>query len=153
MKLIDILSPTLIFTSISLSSKKKVLEQLAKKFESETGIDEAEIFEALCERERLGSTGLGQGVAIPHGRIGGLDHATALLMILDTPIDFDSMDQSQVDVIFSLLVPEHYTNEHTELLAQVAELLNDPNFCHTIRHCKDSAQLFKTLSTHEVQSS
>lgn len=107
---------------------------------------EDEIFESLIERERLGSTGLGHGVAIPHARLKGREEAIGAFLKLDTGIDFDAIDQQPVDLVFALLVPEHYTDEHLHILANLAEIFGDEPFCEKLRNCNDVNQALDLLT-------
>ena len=118
----------------ALSSKKRALEELSELFaNSFEGIRDADIFDTLIARERLGTTGIGDGVAIPHGRIPYLPLAAITIIILETPIDFDSLDSKPVDILFSLLVPEDTTEEHLEILAEIADMLRQPEILQSLR--------------------
>ncbi|MFQ5469125.1 MAG: PTS IIA-like nitrogen regulatory protein PtsN [Gammaproteobacteria bacterium] len=130
----------------SASSKKRTLEALSELLAyGEPGLDQEEVFESLCERERLGSTGLGHGVAIPHGRIQGLDKAIGAFMQLETAVDFDAIDGEPVDLICALLVPEKSTDEHLNLLALLAEMFSDIETCKSLRSATAPHQIFETL--------
>jgi len=106
----------------------------------------AEIFNKLIERERLGSTGLGHGVALPHGRLGNNDSAVGAFIKLNTPVDFDSTDGKPTDLIFALLVPLEHTEEHLQILASLAGMFSDSDFCKQLRECNSSEDLFNLLS-------
>ena len=126
MQLADVLDLDRIVVDVSASSKKSLLEKASQLLASApSGADAREIFESLCQRERLGSTGLGHGVAIPHGRVNGQDGVTAALIRLRNPIDFDAPDQEKVDVFFALAVPDQCSDVYLRLLADVAERLGD----------------------------
>jgi PTS system nitrogen regulatory IIA component len=107
---------------------------------------EAEIFDSLVARERLGSTGLGDGVALPHGRLRGLKQPIAALVTLGKGIDFDAIDQQPVDLLYALLVPEESNDEHLKILAQLAGLFSNPDFCSRLRSCNDSNQCFQLIN-------
>ncbi|MEN9773389.1 MAG: IIA-like nitrogen-regulatory protein PtsN [Pseudomonadota bacterium] len=125
-RLTRLLSPEKVIVDLSVTSKKRLFEQIGLLFENLHGIERGRVFDSLFARERLGSTGLGEGVAIPHGRIKGLREAHAALVRLATPIPFDAPDGKPVNLLVFLLVPEHATDEHLEILSEVAELLSDP---------------------------
>jgi len=116
------------------SSKKRVIENLSHHLAVNTEvISEDEIFQALLERERLGSTGLGKGVAIPHARIPGLSHTLATMMTLSSPINYDTADKQPVDIVFGLLVPEDDSEHHLEHLSRLVTMFRDPQICQSIR--------------------
>jgi PTS system nitrogen regulatory IIA component len=120
-----LLPPSNVVTGLEVTSKKRLFEQAGLLFENNHGIERGKVFDSLFARERLGSTGLGEGVAIPHGRIKGLKETLAALVRLATPIPFDAPDGQPVKLLVFLLVPEHATEEHLELLSEFAELLSD----------------------------
>ena len=120
-----LLPPNNVVTGLEVTSKKRLFEQAGLLFENNHGIERGKVFDSLFARERLGSTGLGEGVAIPHGRIKGLKETLAALVLLSTPIPFDAPDGQPVRLLVFLLVPEHATEEHLELLSEFAELLSD----------------------------
>lgn len=119
----DLISPDRISLSISASSKKRLLEKIGELLgEVVPDLDNRAIFQSLIDRERLGSTGVGNGVALPHGRLKGLDRAIGACVILREEMDFDSIDKKPVKIVFALLVPEEATDEHLQLLAQLARI-------------------------------
>jgi len=118
-------------------------------FENEHGIERGKVFDSLFARERLGSTGLGQGVAIPHGRIKGLKEAMAAVVRVSEPIPFDAPDGMPVSLLVFLLVPEHATEEHLEILSELAELLSDPVVRDTLMTAPDSAPIRQLLAGWE----
>jgi PTS system nitrogen regulatory IIA component len=143
----DLLSPERIRFDVQSSSKKRLLEliseELARNSEEFT---KREIFESLCARERLGSTGLGKGVAIPHGRVKGSKHVEASFIRLKKPLPFDAIDGEPVDLLFCLAVPEDCGEDHLKLLAQVAELFSDPDLLRELREAKTSGRMMQLLS-------
>jgi nitrogen PTS system EIIA component len=154
MQLIDILARDRVAADLRISSKKRLLENLANLLAGDLGpATERAIFEALIAREHLGSTGLGQGVAIPHGRVGSDVPPTAAFVRLKDPIDFDAPDGEPIDLILALVVPEHFTDQHLTLLAQVAELFSHAEVCAELRSASDSQQLFERLSERTLQFS
>lgn len=128
------------------SSKKKVLENLSQKLAVNTTATTAEkIFQVLLERERLGSTGLGKGVAIPHARVPGLSHTVAAMLTLDTPVPFESADSHPIDIAFGLLVPEEDTDNHLQHLSRLVTLFRDADICEKIRTANDAEDIFELL--------
>ncbi|NIR29311.1 MAG: PTS IIA-like nitrogen regulatory protein PtsN [Gammaproteobacteria bacterium] len=147
----DLLEPERVGCDLRASSKKRALEQLSQLLATATPqLSEQEIFESLIGRERLGSTGLGQGVAIPHARIKGSDRAIGAFAKLATGVDFDAVDDQGVDLIFALLVPEHYTNEHLQILADLAEMFSDKDFCHRLRDASCDGALYQLLEQRQT---
>jgi PTS system nitrogen regulatory IIA component len=114
-------------------------------------LDEREVFETLLQRERLGSTGIGDGVAIPHGKLPGLDRLFGLVARLEKPVDFDALDGQPVDIAFLLLAPEGAGADHLKALAQVARLLREPGILERIRAARDASALYALL-THTSAS-
>ena len=119
MELIDLIDPNSVVPNLKASGKKQALQELSAKAASLVGVPERRIFEALLERERLGTTGVGQGVAIPHGKFGELDRIYGIFARLDVPIDFESIDDQPVDLIFLLLAPESAGADHLKSLRMV----------------------------------
>ncbi len=129
-------------------SKKRALELAANTLGGQPGAPAVEqIFSGLLSRERLGSTGIGEGVAIPHCRLAECEQAVALLMSLATPIDFDAIDNRPVDLLCFLLVPDDGANEHLQTLAGLAELFSQSSVREQLRSCETSANLFNTVVT------
>jgi len=143
----DLLSPEKIHCDVRCSSKKRLLELISEELARNSDKhSQREIFESLCARERLGSTGLGQGVAIPHGRIKGADHVEVSFIRLKKPLPFDSVDGEPVDLLFALAVPESCGEDHLKLLAQVAELFGDADLLAQLRAAEDTGTLLQLLS-------
>ena len=128
-----------IVLDLDASSKKRVFEQAGILFETRLGLARSTIFDSLFAREKLGSTGLGQGVAIPHGRIKGLKQAAGAFMRLATPVPFDSPDGRPVDLLFVLLVPEQATEEHLQILSELAQRFSDRAFREKLQTASDPA--------------
>ncbi|MFP8967086.1 PTS IIA-like nitrogen regulatory protein PtsN [Pokkaliibacter sp. CJK22405] len=144
MQLDQILSQSCTLTGAPWSSKKRVLEQAAGLLaEHLTDIDTDDIFNGLIGRERLGSTGLGGGIAIPHCRLSQCEEVTAALIHLESPVDFDARDGQPVDIIFVLLAPEEAHESHLQALAMVAGMLQNPANVQQLRVASDSAGLYK----------
>lgn len=147
MHLVDLLSPSRIQCGLGVSSKKRLLDTLAGLLADGQGADlERQIYDSLCARERLGSTGLGLGVAIPHGRTPALGTAAGAFVRLAEPIEFGSVDAQPVDLVFALAVPEHFNNQHLLLLSQLAELFSDASMAARLRAAPDAAAIYELLS-------
>ena len=147
----SLLSPENVLVDLDASSKKRVFEQAGLIFENHQDIGRSIVFDSLFARERLGSTGLGQGVAIPHGRIKGLKEATGAVIRLANPIPFDAPDGKPVSLLFVLLVPEQATEQHLQLLSELAQLFSDAQFRERIAQAQDAAAvhaLFTTWGSH-----
>lgn len=151
MKIADILAANRVSQGHTFTSKKKALEELAQLLAR--GVDAAasagDILGSLANREKLGSTGLGHGVAIPHGRIAGVNDSVGAFIRLKHPLDYEAHDGHPVDLIFGLLVPQGATEEHLKHLAAIAEMFSDENFCKQARAAADDAALFKLISDHK----
>jgi len=153
MNISDIISPERVICDVDASSKKKALEQISDMLaRNSTSVASQDIVDSLTARERLGSTGIGCGVAIPHGRIKNTDHAIAAFVQLHQGIDFDAADNQAVDLLFALLVPEESTNEHLQLLAQLAEMFSDEGFRAKLRATKDQQAIYNLLSNWKKQN-
>ena len=127
-----------ILLDLEAGSKKRVFEQAGLLFENNNGIARATVFDSLFAREKLGSTGLGQGVAIPHGRIKGLKEARGAFLRLATPVPFDSPDGKPVSLLFVLLVPEQATEQHLQILSELAQRFSDRSFRDAISAAADA---------------
>ena len=140
-----------IVPALKVNSKKQAIQELAVRAAAVTGLPEREIFDTLLQRERLGSTGVGHGVAIPHAKLSNLDRMIGIFARLDRPLDFEAIDDQPVDLIFMLLAPDGAGADHLKALARVARLLRDPAVAAKLRACRDSAALYSVL-THPVAS-
>ncbi|QRM18167.1 PTS IIA-like nitrogen regulatory protein PtsN [Dechloromonas sp. TW-R-39-2] len=137
--LANILSATQVLLDLEAGSKKRVFEQAGMLFESHLGLARAVVFESLFAREKLGSTGLGQGIAIPHGRIKGLKQAAGAFLRLATPVPFDSPDGRPVNLLFVLLVPEQATEQHLQILSELAQRFAEKPFREALLAATDPA--------------
>lgn len=129
----DLIKPQGIVSNLRVSSKKQALQELSKRAAEITGLPDRKIFEVLIQRERLGTTGVGHGIGIPHGKLPELDQLYALFARLEHPIDFDAIDDQPVDLICVLLAPETAGADHLKALARVSRLLRDQAVCEKIR--------------------
>lgn len=153
MKLNELVSPASVACRADIASKKRALEQLADLLAEDAGEEQAlDIFHHLTDREKLGSTSLGHGVALPHARSSNCDHARGAFIKLEQGIDFDSPDGQRTDLMFALLVPEHYTNEHLQILAELAGMFNDDKICETLRESHDDNELYNNLTGWHIES-
>lgn len=148
MKLSEILSGDRVVAGAALGSKKKVLEELSRLLSGGTTLASGDIFNSLVGREKLGSTGLGHGVAIPHGRVAGVPQSVGAFMRLKHPIDYDAHDGQPVDLVFGLLVPQQATEEHLKHLAAIAEMFSNEQFCVKLRETGDDKQLHKLITSY-----
>src|SRR5690349_8555760 len=153
MEIADLLSPDAVVSHLKASGKKQVLQEMAHKACLITRLPERRIFEILSEREKLGSTGMGQGIAIPHGRIAGIDKMTGVFAQLDSPVDFDAMDDQPVDLVFLLLAPEGAGADHLKALARVSRLLRNQSVCEKLRAASQPAALYALLTEPLAASS
>ena len=147
MQLTDVLSPDRIHVDLAVSSKKSLLEKAAGLLaQAPDSADAREVFDSLCQRERLGSTGLGHGVAIPHGRVVGQTGVSAAVIRLAAPIDFDAPDAEKVDLFFALSVPDQCSDVYLRLLAEIAERLGDPTHRGQLRQATSAEEILRLLS-------
>lgn len=146
MDLCDLITPGTILPGLKVASKKQLLQAVAAEAATKTELGEREIFDVLLQRERLGSTGVGQGVAIPHGKIAGLDSLFCVFARLETPIAFDAVDDVDVDLAFLLLAPIGAGADHLKALACISRLARQPGALDKLRGCKDPAGLFALLT-------
>ncbi len=146
MRLTDLLTPKAVVTSLKATSKKQLLLELSEKAAELSGLPSREIFDALLQRERLGSTGIGDGVAIPHGKLNKLKNIFGILARLERPIDFEALDSAPVDLVFLLITPESSGADHLKALACAARMLRDPAMVATIRATRDPAALYSLIA-------
>ena len=141
-----LLPPSNIVLDLEVSSKKRMFEQAGLIFENNQGLARSLVFDSLFARERLGSTGLGQGVAIPHGRIKGLREAVAAFVRLSTAVPFDAPDGQPVKLLFVLLVPEQATEQHLQILSELAQMFSDPDLRERLIQTKEASSLHQLIS-------
>jgi len=145
MEIADLIAPRSVIAQLRVTNKKQALQELAKRAAGLTGIQERAIYDVLVERERLGSTGIGMGVGIPHGRLPGLDTLCGVFARLDRPVPFDAIDDQPVDLIFLLLAPEGAGADHLKALARVSRLLRDRTICEKLRGTDNADALYALL--------
>lgn len=146
MDLSDFIQPDAIVSSLKANSKKQLIQALAEKAAEMTGLDEREIFDTLLQREKLGSTGVGGGVAIPHGKPPNLDRIFGLFARLPKPIDFEAIDELPVDLVFLLLAPEGAGADHLKALAGIARLFRETSVVSKLRESSDKSTLYAVLT-------
>jgi len=146
MDLGDLLKKEAVTCGLKAKSKKQVIQDLAAQAAADTGLSEREIFDTLLQRERLGSTGVGHGIAIPHGKLTRLDRLVGYFARLDRPIDFDALDDEPVDLVFLLLAPEGAGADHLKALARIARQLRDGTVAQSIRKTTDPDAVYALLT-------
>lgn len=150
MTIASLISPKAVMANVPGTSRKPVFQVISERLAALSGLDERAILETLRQRERLGTTGVGLGIAIPHGRIAGLDHLVGLFAKLARPIDFEAMDGQPVDLVFVLLAPEDAGADHLQALARIARLFRQPGLAQKLRQADDEATLYAILTTENA---
>jgi nitrogen PTS system EIIA component len=146
MPITDLVAPNAILPALKVNNKKQVLQELGARAAVLRGQNERAIFDILMQREKLGSTAIGNGIAIPHGKMPALNRLFGLFARLDRPIDFEALDNQPVDLVFLLLAPEGAGADHLKALARVARLLRDSNVTHKLRASHDAESLYAVLA-------
>lgn len=146
MEVSELVDPASVVAGLEAGSKKQALMALAELAARRTQLDARAILDVLLEREKLGTTGVGRGVAIPHGKLAGLDRIVGLLAFLETPVNFEAVDDAPVDLVFLLLAPENAGAEHLRVLARVSRLLRDKAVTDRLRASTDAAGLHAALT-------
>ncbi|MCO6406053.1 MAG: PTS IIA-like nitrogen regulatory protein PtsN [Aurantimonas endophytica] len=147
-----LIEPAAILPGLRANSKKQVLQELAEKAAELTGRPEREIFETILQREKLGSTGVGNGIAIPHGKLEGLDHIVGVFARLSRPVEFDALDDQPVDLVFLLLAPEGSGADHLKALSKVARLLRNPETVGQIRASRDAGAIYALMTSASAKN-
>lgn len=151
MQLADLIGPDSVVAALKVKNKKQLLQELSVRAARLTGLEERLIFDTLLQRERLGSTGLGQGVAIPHAKFSALRHIVGIVARLSEPVDFDAVDGAPVDVVFLLLAPEGAGADHLKALARISRLLREGQAVDKLRASKDAAALYAILTESDAK--
>jgi PTS system nitrogen regulatory IIA component len=144
-----LLSPQSIFLDIEISSKKKLLELIANIVADQTRLTESSIYNKLLNRERLGSTGLGQGFAVPHARLENLDKTMGCFFRLKVPVNFEAPDNQPVDLLFVIVIPEEATDEHLLILSSLARIFSQADVCEAIRSATSKDEIAKIIESAE----
>ena len=146
MALADLLAQDAVLPALKANSKKQLLQELAEKAAAVTGLPEREIFDVILQRERLGSTGVGNGIAIPHGKLTRLDRIVGVFARLDTPVDFEALDDQPVDLVFLLLAPEGAGADHLKALSRIARVLRDSEVVEKLRASTSAPAIYALLA-------
>ena len=146
MELTDLITPDHVIARMRATSKKQALQELARKSAEVSGLEQREIFDILLERERLGTTGIGRGIAIPHGKHDRLNGLVGVFARIDKAIDFDAVDGEPVDLLFLLLAPPSAGADHLKALAKVSRTLRGQTICTQLRGCKDADGIYALLA-------
>lgn len=146
MEIVDLVTPDRVIIDLRATSKKHALQQLAQRAAEATGLHERAVFDVLLERERLGTTGVGKGIAIPHGKLPEIDGLYGLFARLENPVSFDSVDDEPVDLVFLLLAPEAAGADHLKALARISRLLRNSATCKKLRNASDASSLYHILA-------
>ena len=146
MNIADIISKDAVLDSIQASSKRELIQDMSNRIAAIAGVDEHVVFESIWERENLGSTGYGEGVAFPHARIEGLDKVCGLFARLEEPIDFDALDGKPVDLVFMLISPENSGADHLTALATLSRILKTEGSCEKLRKARSANELYAILN-------
>jgi PTS system nitrogen regulatory IIA component len=147
MQVADLLTPESVIPALRATSKKQALQDLAKRAAEISGLSERAVFDVLLERERLGTTGVGRGIAIPHGKLTGIDRIHGMFARLERPIDFEAIDDRPVDLIFLLLAPQSAGADHLKALARVSRLLRDNAVCDKLRAARGADAMYALLTS------
>lgn len=146
MQISDLLSPEAVLPSLKVKDKKQLLRELAEKASQITRVPQARIIETLTERERLGTTGVGQGIAIPHGRLSDITKISGVFAKLEPPIEYEAVDNQPVELVFMLLAPEGAGADHLKALARVSRLLRNQAACEKLRKAATAEALYAILT-------
>jgi len=147
MDLSDMVQASAILPHLKANSKKQLLQLISERAAAITGLPEREIFDTVLQRERLGSTGVGNGIAIPHGKLAGVKQITGVFARLDQPVDFEALDDQPVDLVFLLLAPEGAGADHLKALSRIARVLRDAETVKKVRGTRDASAIHSLLST------
>jgi len=145
-ELVDLVAQEAVIDDLKCSSKKQALQELSRIAAKQTGLHERAIFDVVLERERLGSTGVGDGIAIPHGRMAEINQITGLFARLKEPIEFDAVDGHPVDMVFLLLAPETAGADHLKALSRISRLLRDKRICEKLRGAVGADALYALIA-------
>lgn len=152
MALADLLQQDAIIPSLKVNSKKQLLQELAAKAAKLTGVAEREIFDVIVQRERLGSTGVGHGIAIPHGKLTSISQIVGLFARLDSPVDFEALDDEPVDLVFLLLAPEGAGADHLKALSRIARVLRDQDLVTKLRATDSASAIYAFLNEEQASN-
>ncbi len=148
----NLLTRNCIIADLNVKSKKQLFQELARLSAVKIGIDKGNIFDMLFERERLGTTGVGNGIAIPHAKLNDLTHMQVMFIRLEKPINFDAIDDKPVDLIFLLLAPMDASNQHLKALARISRLLRNKNICQKLRCANKEDGIYALLNDLSISN-
>ncbi len=149
MTISTLLSPERIFINTEITSKKRLLEFIANQVSNQYNLTQSKLYNNLLDRERLGSTGLGKGFAVPHARLADLDRAIGLFIKLDKPINFEAPDNQPVDLVFTIIIPDHATDQHLQTLSALAKVFSQASVCEAIRNAASSDEVVNIIDSAE----
>ena len=149
MTITALLSPERIFVNATITSKKRLLEFIADRISEQFQVPQPTLFASLLDRERLGSTGLGKGFAVPHARLAGIDEAIGMFIKLEDPVNFEAPDKLPVDLVFVIVIPEQATDQHLQILSALARIFSQADICEAIRDAGSSDDLIKIIDSAE----
>ena len=149
MTISTLLSPERIFINTDITSKKRLLEFIANQVSDQYQLTQATLYNNLLDRERLGSTGLGKGFAVPHARLADLDKAIGLFIKLENPINFEAPDNQPVDLIFTIIIPDHATDQHLQTLSALAKVFSQTSVCEAIRRADSCDEVVNIIDSAE----
>jgi PTS system nitrogen regulatory IIA component len=152
MALADLLHQDAIIPALKTNSKKQLLQELAAKASRLTGLPEREIFDVVLQRERLGSTGVGNGIAIPHGKLTSIKTIVGIFARLDVPVDFEALDDQPVDLVFLLLAPEGAGADHLKALSRIARVLRDQDLVAKLRATESASAIYAFLNEEQASN-
>ncbi|MDR7143568.1 PTS IIA-like nitrogen regulatory protein PtsN [Rhizobium sp. BE258] len=152
MALADLLHQDAIIPALKVNSKKQLLQELAAKASKITGLSEREIFDVVLQRERLGSTGVGNGIAIPHGKIASVRSIVGVFARLESPVDFEALDDQPVDLVFLLLAPEGAGADHLKALSRIARVLRDQDLVAKLRATDSASAIYAFLNEEQASN-
>ncbi|MNH86254.1 Nitrogen regulatory protein [compost metagenome] len=152
MALADLLHQDAIIPALKTTSKKQLLQELATKAAKLTGVSEREIFDVILQRERLGSTGVGHGIAIPHGKLNGISSISGIFARLESPVDFEALDDEPVDLVFLLLAPEGAGADHLKALSRIARVLRDQDLAAKLRQTDSASAIYAFLNEEQTNN-
>lgn len=152
MALADLIAQNAVLPALKANSKKQLLQEMSAKAASLTGLPEREIFDVILQRERLGSTGVGNGIAIPHGKMPQLDRIVGIFARLEQPVNFEALDDEPVDLVVLLLAPEGAGADHLKALSRIARVMRDSDLVEKMRATDDAASLYAFLSDSQASN-
>jgi PTS system nitrogen regulatory IIA component len=152
MALADLLHPDAIIPALKVTSKKQLLQELATKAAKLTGVSEREIFDVILQRERLGSTGVGHGIAIPHGKLSGISSIKGIFARIESPVDFEALDDEPVDLVFLLLAPEGAGADHLKALSRIARVLRHQELVAKLRQTDSASAIYAFLNEEQANN-